>query len=303
MTTPLLFALPGNQAVTAALAQSLGWDIGAMTVRRFPDGESYIRYLTPIKGREIVLVCTLDRPDDKMLALYLAACVARELGADRVGLVAPYLAYMRQDWAFKEGEGVTARHFARLIGSAVEWLVTVDPHLHRISDLATIYPIATRVVHAATAISGWIERHVKNPLVIGPDGESEQWAAEVAGNIGCPFTVLSKVRHGDRDVEVSVPDIERWRQCTPVLVDDIASTARTLIAAVSHLKSVSTLAPPVCAVVHPLFAGDAYESLYRHGVATIVGCNTVGHSCAQIDIVPALLPALRSLAAGYKGEI
>ena len=111
--------------------------------------------------RRIALVCTLDRPDAKMLPLLFAAAAARELGASQVGLVAPYLAYMRQDRRFKPGEAVTSREFARLLSGAFDWLVTVDPHLHRYASLAEIYRIPTRVVHAAPLISQWIRTRIE----------------------------------------------------------------------------------------------------------------------------------------------
>ncbi len=297
MGNPLLLSMPGNEDMTSLLAKALGWEIGVLTARRFPDGESYIRYQTPVVGREVALVCTLVHPDEKLIALYLAAKTAREIGATRIGLVSPYLAYMRQDAVFNDGEGITSHHVATLIGSAVDWLVTVDPHLHRIRALDEIYPINTGVAHAAPAIFRWIGANLDKPLVIGPDAESEQWAEEVASAVGCPFTVLEKTRHGDRDVEVSVPDIGRWHGHTPVLVDDIASTARTMMAAVAHLKT-TALPPAVCAVVHPIFAGDAFAALSACGVAKIVGCNTIEHACAGIDISEALALAMQSVTRG-----
>jgi ribose-phosphate pyrophosphokinase len=57
----------------------------------------YVRYGNEVNGRSLALVCTLDRPDDKFLALAFAASAAKDLGARRVGLICPYLAYMRQD--------------------------------------------------------------------------------------------------------------------------------------------------------------------------------------------------------------
>ena len=167
-----------------------------------------------------------------MLPLLFAAATARELGASRVGLVAPYLAYMRQDRRFKPGEAVTSRQVARLLSDAFDWLVTVDPHLHRYSSLADIYSIPTHVVHAAPLIAEWIKANVTNPLIIGPDSESEQWVAAVASDVGAPYSVLEKVRHGDRDVEIRLKDLEQWKGRTPVLVDDIISTGRTMIEAV-----------------------------------------------------------------------
>jgi ribose-phosphate pyrophosphokinase len=221
------------------------------------------------------------------MMLYFASCIARELGARRVGLVAPYLAYMRQDAAFNPGECATTGPFGKLLSSMVNWMVTVDPHLHRHHDLAEIYTIPTRVVPAAPAIGRWLAANVPQPLVIGPDSESEQWAGAVARSAGCAFTVLQKVRHGDHEVEVSAPATQQWAGHTPILVDDIASTARTMIAAVENILAAG-LPAPVCVAIHPVFAGDAYALLQAAGVARVVSCNTIIHASNGIDVVEAL---------------
>ena len=70
--SPILFALPGNEARADRLRQSLGWERGEATMRRFPDGECYLRYQTAVDGRDLVLVCTLDRPDEKLAMLFLS---------------------------------------------------------------------------------------------------------------------------------------------------------------------------------------------------------------------------------------
>lgn len=291
---PILFSMPGNEAATARICQLRSWEQGQWEMRRFPDGESYVRYLSDIKGREVAIVCTLDQPDEKTIALYLAACVARELGAKRIGLVVPYLAYMRQDLRFQDGEGITSRHFARLLSGACDWLVTVDPHLHRTRSLDDIYSVPTRVIRAAPHIAQWIAANVSRPVLVGPDEESEQWVSEVAAAVGCPFTLLKKTRYGDHEVAVSVPGIAEWHERTPVLVDDIASTARTLIAAVARMHE-ANLAAPFCIVVHPLFAGDAYPLLAAAGVADVVSCNTVAHESNRIDLSAPLADAIALL--------
>src|SRR5689334_22895763 len=100
MTAPLLIPMPGNEGFGKMLSKLLGCETGALEVRHFPDGESYLRLVNDPRTRTIVFLCTLDRPDEKILPLLFAAATARELGAARIGLVAPYLAYMRQDRRF-----------------------------------------------------------------------------------------------------------------------------------------------------------------------------------------------------------
>ena len=294
MTASLFIAMPGNEAAASALAQAHGVITGQLELRAFPDGESYLRFLTDLSRQMLAIVCTLDRPNDKILPLLFAAATARELGTAKVGLVAPYLAYMRQDRRFKPGEAVTSREVAQLLSNAFDWLVTVDPHLHRYGSLSEIYRIPTRVVHAAPLMSEWIRANVANALIIGPDSESEQWVSTVAKDADAPYTVLEKVRRGDREVEISIRNLGDLSGRTPVLVDDIISTGRTMLETVRLLKARGSAAP-VCVAVHGLFAADAYEMLIKAG-ARVVTCNTVRHPSNAIDVHGALAKALGTLS-------
>lgn len=294
--TPLIFALPGNEDLARQLAQASGWACGQWLVRRFPDGESHLRFLEEIAGRDLVFVCSLDAPDQKVMQLYLAARIARELECGKIGLVLPYLAYMRQDARFNPGEGITSAHFAGLISSICDWMLTVDPHLHRHHALSDIYSVPAKVVPAAPEIAKWIQAHVQSPVLLGPDEESAQWVQAVAELAQCPHTVLRKQRHGDRQVEVSVPDTARWQGMTPVLIDDIASTGKTMLAAAAHLQQAG-MAAPVCIAVHALFAEDAYQQLSAAKVARVVSCDTVLHESNQIHMAPALAAAMLDMVA------
>jgi ribose-phosphate pyrophosphokinase len=290
----ILFSLPGNEIMSHKLAQCLNAEIGESTIRQFPDGESYVKINSDVKGKCVVLVCTLNEPDNKLLPLYFLCQTAKDLGAHCTCLVTPYLAYMRQDKRFQPGEGITSTYFGKLISSFADSLTTVDPHLHRRSSLSEVYRIPNKVIHAAAHISQWIKTNVEKPVLIGPDSESSQWVSEVAKNAGAPFTVLQKIRHGDRDVEVSIPDVDNYKDHTPVLVDDIISTARTMIETVKHLKR-GGMKPPVCIGVHAVFAGNAYEELMNSGTASIITCNTIPHKSNKIDLSNILAENIQDL--------
>jgi ribose-phosphate pyrophosphokinase len=290
----VVLAYPGNERLADALAAHLGSETVPLEFRHFPDGEIYLRVRGRIEGKVVIVACGLDRPNDKVVGLYLLASTLRDLGAKLIVLAAPYLSYMRQDQSFHEGEGVSARYFARFLSSFVDALVTVDPHLHRIRDLGQVYTIPSRVVAAAPAMSAWIGRNVEAPVLIGPDSESEQWVSQVAAGAKCPFVVLEKIRRGDHQVEVSLPDIDKLRGKTPVLVDDIISTARTMIAATDHVVSAG-LSRPLCIGVHAIFAGSAYEDLLSRGAARVITCNTVPHPTNAIDVYQSLAEGVRGL--------
>ncbi len=211
-------------------------------------------------------------------------------------LVAPYLPYMRQDRRFHDGEAVTSRTYAALLSRVLDGLVTVDPHLHRYADLGAVYQIPARAVPSAPAIGEWIGRHVPDAIVIGPDSESAQWVEAVARVADVPFAVLHKTRRGDRDVEVSLPDPTLGRGRRPVLVDDIVSSARTMIEAVHGIRRVGWQ-PPVCIGVHALFAGDAFAALTKAGASLVVTCDTVPHPSNRIALADRISVAVEDLIA------
>ncbi|MDO8909470.1 MAG: ribose-phosphate pyrophosphokinase [Pseudohongiella sp.] len=282
----LMFSMPGQEQLAQNLLQRTGWLAGNMILRHFPDGETYIRVLDDVKGREVVILCQLHQPDSNVLPLLLLADTLHDLGATKVGLIAPYLAYMRQDKRFNEGEGVSSHYFAKLISRHLDWLVTVDPHLHRIHRLDEVYSIPATSLTAVKPIAEWIRQHIDRPLVIGPDSESEQWAARVAEAVGCPWEVLQKERFGDRDVRISLPHVENYPDRTPVLVDDIISTGKTMMLAAQHLRAAG-MAAPVCVAVHGIFAAGALQEMQAQGL-TVVTCNSIPDDSNQIDLAELL---------------
>ncbi len=282
---PLVIAMPGETELGQALARSVDGDLADREIRSFPDGESYIRIDSPVEGREVIVACSLDEPNQKAMPLLYVADTVRDLRAARIGLVSPYLAYMRQDARFRPGEGVTSHYFGRLLSGVFDWMITVDPHLHRHSGLDDIYSIPTRIVEAARPIARWIAERVDDPLLVGPDEESAQWVHAVAEAGSFPSIILEKIRHGDYDVEVGGSDLGGRVNQQPVLIDDIISTGRTMLEAVRHLSELQ-FRPPICVGIHGLFVEDARAQLEGAGIAELVTCNTVAHDTNDIDIRP-----------------
>jgi ribose-phosphate pyrophosphokinase len=290
---PIILPMPGNEAFARQLADAGRGEVGKVETRRFPDGETYLRLLSPVVGRAVDVVATMAGPDPDFLRLAFAADAARSQGALRVRLVAPYLAYMRQDKAFHSGEAVTSETFARIVSSLFDGIVTVDPHLHRHSALSELYSIPAMAVQAAPALADWIAAEVDRPLLIGPDSESAQWVAAIAARIGAPWVVMEKTRRGDFDVSVALPELGDHGGRIPVLVDDISSSGRTMIAAADLLAALG-LGRPVCAVVHALFAGDAFARLQKVA-ARVVSCDSVPHPSNAISLAPLVAQALATL--------
>lgn len=279
----VLMFFPADAALAATVAPTLQARLAPIAWRHFPDGESLVALDQSLDGADVAILASLRDPDPLALPLRFAAQTAREFGARSVGLIAPYLAYMRQDTRFHPGEAVSAPLFARFLEETFDWLLTVDPHLHRFEQLQALYRIPTTHVSATTAVAAWIADAVPDAILIGPDSESEQWVARIAVKAGVPYQVLRKQRQGDYDVRVSLPDAQAAAGRTPVLVDDIVSSGHTILETVVHLQRL-VASPPVLVAIHPVFAGDAYASLQAAGLARIVSSDTIAHPSNAIPL-------------------
>lgn len=288
-----ILSLDQHQTLADKLATGLNARILNVEHRLFPDGELYYNIEQDVTNEDIVIVCHLHHPNEKTLALWMLASHLKDMGAKRVGLVAPYLAYMRQDIRFKLGECLTSKYFAQLISEKFDYLITVDPHLHRYHSLDEIYSIPNKVLHATDTIAHYI-RNMKQPLVVGPDEESEQWAKEVAEKANCDYIVLTKTRTGDREVAIHVDDIHRFQNHTPVMVDDIISTGRTMLKTAEQLVK-QGLKRPVCMGVHAVFASGALEEMQNGPIQSVITCNTIPHSSNDIDLSELIIQGIKEI--------
>jgi len=289
---PLLFNL-ATHPLAELLARAIDAEPGQLNRRRFPDGESYLRILDTVEGRDCVILADLAQPDPQFLPLVFLAESLREFGARQVGLVAPYLSYMRQDIRFNEGEALTSAIFARHLSRLVDWLVTVDPHLHRWHSLDQIYSIPTRVVHGAGILGQWLAGQQKL-LLVGPDSESEQWVSAIAAQSGHPFVVGSKQRLGDRKVVITLPDLAPWRGHTAFIIDDVISSGHTVLQCIAALRQ-QGLMHIGCACVHGLFADGVDRVLLESGLEVLASTNTIPHGTNQLDISALLAGPIREL--------
>jgi ribose-phosphate pyrophosphokinase len=286
---------PEYEGQARALAAALGARCGIVALHRFPDGESRVTLPLPLAS-QVVFCRSLDHPNDRLLELLIAAGAARSLGASRLTLVAPYLCYMRQDAEFTPGEAVSQRIVGGWLAGAFDDVLTVDPHLHRISALADAVPARRALaLSAAEPIGALLSRSMRAPMVLGPDEESLQWVRAIARVCGTDCAVGRKLRRGDRDVKVDLGAVEpRGREVA--LVDDVASTGHTLEQAVRACRERGA-ARVVVAVTHGLFVGDALERLRAAGAEQVWSTDSVSHPTNAAPLATLLADGVRAVAS------
>ncbi|MEO8119619.1 MAG: ribose-phosphate diphosphokinase [Rhodoferax sp.] len=287
----LYFEAEQDSATRIAHAGNLA--LAQIDSHHFPDGEMKLRLPAPLPA-QVVILRTLNDPNEKLIELLLVAQTARDLGARHLTLVAPYLAYMRQDIAFHPGEAISQRIVGRFLAGLFDAVVTVDPHLHRVATLQEAMPVTNAVVlSGAPLLSDLIAARRQRPLLVGPDEESAQWVAMAASRHGFDHAVCGKVRHGDRAVDVVLPDFPvQGRQV--VLLDDMASTGHTVAQAARLLLAAGAASVDV-AVTHALFAGDALQLLQTAGVGEVWSTDSVRHPSNAVSMATNIALALTQI--------
>ena len=286
----LLLHFEEDQASAARIAQAAHLETACIGRHRFPDGELKLR-LPPQLPARVVLLRTLNDPNEKLVELLLVAQTARTLGATHITLVAPYLAYMRQDIAFQPGEVISQRVVGSFLATLFDAIITVDPHLHRISTLQEAVPLAqATVLSGAPLLADLIADQRDNPLLMGPDEESAQWVAQAADRHGFDHGVCHKIRRGDKDVQIALPEIAVKGRAV-VLLDDVASSGHTLAGAARLLLGAGAASVDV-AVTHALFAGDALQIILQAGVGEVWSTDCIAHPSNAVSMANSIAEIL-----------
>jgi ribose-phosphate pyrophosphokinase len=289
----IIQSLPSSSHDAARLASRLGISFHEIVVHGFPDGE--IRVTAGPVGSTTIIYASLDRPNEKLIALTFAAEALRRGGAKRLVLLAPYLCYMRQDTAFHEGEAISQRVIGALIAGCVDRVVTVDAHLHRTPDIATVFPgIASDNLSAMPAIAAALRKTGVDPatVVVGPDAESQPWVSDLAGRLGLSHSVAQKTRRGDRSVEIGFTDTSRIAGHPALIVDDIVSSGGTMIACAKALISAGATMIDVV-VTHALFPEELCREMALSDIRSIRSTHSVPHSTNAIPLDNLFVNALQ----------
>ncbi|ENO88659.1 ribose-phosphate diphosphokinase [Thauera linaloolentis] len=278
------------------LARAAGVERAVIERHRFPDDELHLR-LPQALPRQVVVYRSLHRPNEKLLELLLVVRTAGRLGAEHLTLVAPYLAYMRQDVEFTPGEAVSQGIVGEFLAGLFDAVLTVDPHLHRVASLAEAVPVPHAVaLSGAPLLADIVAAQRPGALLVGPDAESAQWVQAAAASHGLDHAVCSKVRHGDCEVEIALPEGLDVAGRNVVLLDDVASSGHTLAQAARGLRAAGAASVDV-AVTHAVFAGGALALLRDAGVDQIWSTDCITHPSNAVCVAPRLAEALHTIHA------
>lgn len=293
----LILAFEDYYPQAEKLALCLSMPIKQVELHQFPDGETKITL--PERLPQKIIICrSLNQPNDKLIELIITASAARNQGVKHITLVAPYLCYMRQDKAFSTGEAISQKIVGKLLSEYFDSVITIDPHLHRINHLSEAIPNTKAItLHATDAISSFLQQKFQQPIVIGPDEESEQWVKAIAAPHQWQYTIATKQRYSDTKVDVSFSESDSPTKLNLtnqdiIIVDDIASTGKTLEEAVIQIKKQKPKSISII-VTHAFFVDSAIQHLNSLGVNNIWSSDSIPHPSNAFSIIDTVATQLK----------
>jgi ribose-phosphate pyrophosphokinase len=272
-----------------------------LDLKKFPDGERYIRVLGDVGGKIVNVVQSMyQQPDDFLLEYFLIVDDLKDLGASRVRGIVPYFAYARQDGRFNPGEAFSLKTVVNLIQAVgTDEVFTIDLHLHRIENISKVFKIPSTNLTVVPDLARYVKQNLKlrNPAVVGPDEEAEQWAKVAAKELGADYDVLEKHRVSaseDRKFgEVDIKPRELTMKGRDVLiVDDIISTGGTIVKAMDILKKNGANKIYV-ATCHAVLVEGALMKIYEAGAELVIGTDTIPSPISYVSAAPAVARAVK----------
>jgi len=268
-----------------SLAKHLGATLAETEIRRFPDGECYVRITSDLADQEVALVQT-TYPDNNIIELFALQEAVREARPKHLTTVIPYYGYARQDKIFKPGETIVARNLARHIEMLSDRVILVDIHA------PTIPSHFTKPCKAVSSM-GQIGEYLKafSPdAILAPDKGALERAGAVSKALGCQFDSLEKTRI-DGETVVMKPKSLDVRGKFVVIVDDIIATGGTIIKATEQLKAQGAR-QVWAACAHGLYTGGALPKLTKV-VDRVISTDTLESETSVVTVAPAIVREIK----------
>ncbi|MCH8004030.1 MAG: ribose-phosphate diphosphokinase [Nanoarchaeota archaeon] len=275
------------------IAKKLKVPYSDLKVKKFPDNEIGVRFMNNVRGKVVVLVQSFyGNVNDCVVEVLFAAETAKDLGAKKVILVAPYLPYMRKDKRYESGECISCIAIAGIISKSLDRVYVVDPHLHKDIKLSKLFSIKSVELTSNHYIIDYIKRNIKNPLIVGPDKGSLGMVKIISGKLKCKYMIMEKERISSSKVKVRINKKINLNDKNIVFVDDIISTGNTILESVKVLKKFGVKKFD-CIAVHGILVENALEKL-RKAKVKVVTTNTIPNNVAKIDISGLIAEALKN---------
>ena len=268
----LLMSGTANRPLAEEVAQSLGQPLCAVTIRRFADGEIFVKIDENVRGRDVYIIQPTNPPAENMMELLLLMDAARRASAARVTAVIPYFGYARQDRKDQPRVAISAKLMANMVSMAgADRVLAIDFHQHQLQGFFDL-PV-DHLYAAPVLVNHYRQKSLRDLVIVAPDVGSAKMARGFAKRLNASLAIIDKRRPSANVAEVlNVVGEVGGRDC--IIPDDMIDTAGTMSEAVRALKRLGA-EDVYCCATHALLSGPAVERLASSPVKEVAVTNTI----------------------------
>ena len=268
----LLLAGTANPPLSGEIAACLSQPLCSVTIKRFADGEIFVRIDENVRGRDVFIVQPTNPPAENVLELLLLLDAARRASAARITAVVPYFGYARQDRKDQPRVAISAKLMSNLITTAgAERVLGLDFHQHQIQGFFDI-PV-DHLYAAPVLVQHYRQKRLEELVVVAPDVGSAKMARGFAKRLDASLAIIDKRRPSANVAEVvNVVGEVSGRDC--LIVDDMIDTGGTMAEAAIALDKLGA-SNVYCCATHPLLSGPAIDRLRATPVREVAVTNTI----------------------------
>ena len=310
-----LFSGTANPQLAEEIARNLKLELSPATIKRFADGEIYVKIDENVRGKDVFIIQPTCCPvNENLMELTIMIDALKRASAARITAVMPYYGYARQDRKTSSREPITAKLVANLIVAAgVDRVLAIDLHSGQIQGF---FDIPLDNLYAMPLMVNYIRlKKIKNCVVVAPDAGGTKKARKLAQFLQIPLVILDKRRTFHNHVDSKMFVIGEIQGKNAIIIDDIIDTAGTINAACKALKTNGANDIIICAT-HAVFSGSAIANLNIPEIKEVIVTNTIPvlgekkfKKLAILSIAPLLAEGVRrihnnqSLSVLFGGEI
>lgn len=290
-----IFTGTAHPKLAQSIADSLGIPLGKAHINRFPDGETWVKILENVRGKDVFVVQPTCHPaNENLMELLIMTDALRRASAARITAVVPFYGYARQDRKDQPRVPITAKLVANLLVAAgTSRLLTMDLHAQQLQGF---FDIPVDHLYASPVIGKYlIDKKLTKLVVVSPDTGGLKMAHAYSEMLNAGLAIVAKQRKGPSEVEAltMVGDV---KGCNCVLVDDLSTTAGTLTTAARILKE-NGAENIFAAVSHAVLTDVGIERLKASVIKELVVTDTVPMTVQTNGFPVTVLPV-----AGLLGE-
>ena len=303
-----IFAGSSNPQLATKIADECGVSLGELSIKRFRDGEIWVKFEENLRGNDVYLVQSTNAPSDNIIELALLIDAAKRASAQRINVIMPYFGYSRQDRKDEPRVPISAKVMMDIfIQAGADRLVTMDLHSTQIQGFSS-KPVDN--IYGSLVLMPELEKHFErlssddNFTVLIPDMGSSKLGQSYAKRLGMSFALVDKRRNAHNQSEV-VSVVGELKNQHLLIVDDMIDTAGTISNAVKVAKEKGALSVTVAAT-HGILSSNAIEKLSDDIIGSIFITDTIDMShinnCEKLKIISSAKIFAETIKRIHSGE-